>query len=306
MKRLALALTASVLALSMSSGNAANAAVPDCPSQVPIVSSSWLESHASMSNLVIIDVRTAADYGAGHISDSINIPFVTPLSTWITMRDDLLLELPATSDLFTALGSFGITKDSRVVLVTGANDPPYAQAGGTRVAITLMYAGLANVSILNGGYPKWVADGMTTTTDVPTITPVTFDGVANDAAFVDINYVHAAIGRTTIVDARAANVYSGAVVEPYANKAGHIPSAVSMPTPSLFNTDGTYKSPWDLAAIANNAIGYDRSKEVIVYCGVGGYASTALFVLTRVLGYQNVKFYDGSAQEWVKYYDMEL
>ena len=58
--------------------------------------------------------------------------------------------------------------------------------------------------------------------------------------------------------------------------------------------------------IATDVVGSDKDKEIIAYCGVGGYASTVWFVLTQILDYTNVKVYDGSAQEWVLTYDMEV
>jgi thiosulfate/3-mercaptopyruvate sulfurtransferase len=305
-KRAVLGLLASMLVTAVCPGGVAHAAETAVPPQAPIVSSTWLESQATTPNLVVIDTRSADEYEAGHIPNSVSIPFATPVSAWSAARNGLTLELPEASELFGTLGDAGVTRSSRVVVVTGANDPPYAQAGGTRVAMTLMHAGLSGISILDGGYPKWVADHKATTTDVPRTVPAAFDGAFGHVRFVGTDDVHAAVGRTTIVDARAANVYSGEVVEPFATKAGHIPSAVSVPTPSLFNADGTYKTSRQLASIVEAAVGGDRGKEIIVYCGVGGYATTTLFVLTRVLGYQNVRFYDGSAQEWVTRYDMEL
>ena len=101
-----------------------------------------------------------------------------------------------------------------------------------------------------------------------------------------------------------AEVYAGDVIEPYAPKAGHIETAVSLPTISIWNADGTYKTEEELEELAFNAIGDDKNKEVIIYCGVGGYASSWYYILTDVLKYKNVKIYDGSAQEWVLYNDM--
>jgi len=97
------------------------------------------------------------------------------------------------------------------------------------------------------------------------------------------------------------------VQEPWCAYVGHIPTAKNLPTPSLWNvkTDEsgnavyiTYKSILTLWIMAMKVVGWNRCKEIIVYCGVGGYASTTYFILKEVLGYPNVKFYDGSAQEW--------
>lgn len=269
----------------------------------PIVSTSWLGDNLNLRDLVIVDVRTSEEYDAGHITNSISIPFVVPFSAWITMKDDLLLELPEKSELFNMLGSFGITKKSKVVLVGGTADP-YAMAAAPRVADTLIYAGVKNVSILDGGYTKWASEGRPVTTEVPSITAKVFNGKINNKIFVSKEYVKDNIGQSVIIDARDAEVYSGEIIEPYAQKPGHIPTAKSLPTPLMWNEDGTYKSTSELKELVKGVA--DKGDKIIVYCGVGGYASAWWFILTEVLGYNNVKFYDGSAQEWSLNYDMVL
>ncbi|MCC6604447.1 MAG: sulfurtransferase [Anaerolineae bacterium] len=274
------------------------------------VSADWLEANSSLNNLVILDIRSSAEYEAGHIPGSINEPFEVPFSAWITMRDDLLLELPDKADLFSAIGALGITKQSVVVVVTqGTAVPPFPLANATRVADTLIYAGVRHVTILDGGYAKWVEDGKAETQDVPTITPVSFRGSVNHRMFVTIDYVVRQINKprgAILVDARDADVYNGLVIEPWADKPGHIPTARSLPAPLLWNEDGTYKSHDELKALAEAVVGTNRNKEIIVYCGVGGYSSSWWYVLTQELGYTNVKIYDGASQEWVRYYDMVL
>jgi thiosulfate/3-mercaptopyruvate sulfurtransferase len=269
----------------------------------PIVSTSWLGNNLNLKDLVIVDVRTSEEYDAGHIANSISIPFVVPFSAWITMKDDLLLELPEKSELFNMLGSYGITKKSKVVLVGGTSDL-YAMAAAPRVADTLIYAGVKNVSILDGGYTKWASEGRQVTTEVPAITAKVFDGKINDKIFVSKEYVKNNIGKSVIIDARDAEVYSGEIIEPYSQKPGHIATAKSLPAPLMWNEDGTYKSTEELKNLVKGVA--DKGDKIIVYCGVGGYASAWWFVLTEVLGYNNVKFYDGSAQEWSMNYDMVL
>jgi thiosulfate/3-mercaptopyruvate sulfurtransferase len=285
----------------------------------PVVSTDWLAANKNMKNLVIIDIRGPDAYSAGHIPGSINEPFVTgfdpctgPTSKWIIgSKDCLWLQLPNANDLLATVGKLGITKDSRVVIVTAPNpkEPPYfGLANATRVADTLIYAGVTNVAILDGGYPKWVADGRPTDKQAPAISSVTYQAAVNEAMFVPIDYVQQHIADAVIIDARDAGVYAGAVTEPFASKPGHIPNAKSLPAPWIWNEnpDGTYtyKDSNTLRAMASGVIGNPGNQEIIVYCGVGGYASSWWFAFTQVLGYQNVKIYDGSAQEWVKHYDM--
>lgn len=290
----------------------------------PIVSTEWLSANSQLENLVIIDIRGPADYAAGHIPGSMNEPFVTafnpctgPTSHWIIgTKDCLWLEVPGVDDLMSTIGKLGITKDSRVVIVTAPNakEPPfYGLANATRVADTLIYAGVKNVAILDGGYPKWVSEKRATTKEVPAVKSVTYQGEVNKAMFVTANYVKSRSKEAVIIDARDANIYSGLGIEPFTDKAGHIPNAKSLPAPSIWNQnpDGTYtyKDPKTLGKMASGVMAESadpRSQEIIVYCGVGGYASSCWFVLTQVLGYQNVKLYDGSAQQWAKNYDMVI
>jgi thiosulfate/3-mercaptopyruvate sulfurtransferase len=278
----------------------------------PIVSTEWLSAHSP--EVVILDIRSPADYAAGHIPGSISEPFVTafdptcrgPSSNWIIgSKDCLWLQLPETEDLFKTIGNLGITKDSLVVIVTAPNpnEPPYyGLANATRVADTLIYAGVKNVAILDGGYPKWVAERKPTSKDAPKVNPITYNNKVNKEMFVSTEYVRKHIGKAAIVDARDAEVYFGVAIEPFAPKEGHIPTASSLPTPWMWklNPDGTYvyRDKNTLRAMASGVMGRHRDKEIIVYCGVGGYASSWWFVLSQVLGYGNVRIFDGSIQEW--------
>ena len=277
----------------------------------PVVSADWLASHSDMSNLVIVDIRTNSEYATGHITNSINIPFEARVSAWIIMKDDLLLEVPEKDDLFNTLGAHGITKHSTVVVVTsGPAEPPYPLADATRVADTLIYSGLKNVSILDGGYAKWLDEGRPTTREIPAIHPVNYHGRVKKKMFVSIDYVKKLTEKngkkSILIDARDANVYDGSVIEPFADKAGHIPTAQLLPTVLIWNKDGTYKSKQELKDLAEAVVDNNKRREIVVYCGVGGYAGSWWFVLTQLLDYRNVKMYDGAAQEWARYYDMVL
>lgn len=315
------ALLASILIVSLIAGCAAFTRDEAPPGRMiePVVSTDWLSDNQDLADLVIIDIRSPDAYGAGHIAGAINEPFVTgfdpctgPTSNWIVgSKDCLWLERPDANDLFATIGNIGITNDSAVVIVTAPNpkEPPYfGLANATRVADTLIYAGVANVAILDGGHPKWVSEGRPTTKQAPAVSPVTYQGTVNEAMFVPASYLHKRGADAVIIDARDVAVYFGAVVEPFAKKAGHIPKAKSLPAPWIWdwNPDGayTYKDPQALGTMAAGVAGPPGNQEIIVYCGVGGYASSWWFVLSQKLGYQNVKIYDGSAQEWSKNYDM--
>ncbi len=290
----------------------------------PLVSAQWLRYNQWRHNLVILDIRGDAAYDAGHIRGSI---VSTPFFNWSINApfgpDAPWMELPPVEDLFETLGNHGITKNTWVVVVGTSSGPTipgvgpiglFNNADPTRVAMTLIYAGVKEVAILNGAIEAWIDAGYPLTTDIPVITPVTYDGQVKASMMVDTAYVESKIGKATIVDARDLIVYNGGMTEPWAPLAfGHIPTARSLPTPDLWNVvwneagdfviSASYKDKAELRDLARDVVGsrwYYRwcRKQIIVYCGVGGYASTVFFVLSEVLGYSNVKVYDGSMQAW--------
>ncbi|EGS17845.1 uncharacterized protein CTHT_0072010 [Thermochaetoides thermophila DSM 1495] len=284
----------------------------------PTVSPWWLKLCKPHLDLVVIDLRSADEYAANHIPGSFSLPF-EPVSAWSNMGPgDLLLEMPPSADIFATLGSIGVSNPNpatKVVLVNGVGNPAFPQAASPRVATTLKYAGISEgrVSVLDGGFPAWLSEGYPVTTAVPTPTPRTYTATEDRSFLVNISYVAERINKKHqhiyIIDGRDEAVYNGTILEEWADKPGHIPSAVNLPAKYVWNPDGSWKSPLELLAQLRSKVGYGVSRsygEIIVYCGVGGYASTWYFVLTRILGFDNVKMYDGSAQEWSKYYDMEL
>jgi thiosulfate/3-mercaptopyruvate sulfurtransferase len=284
----------------------------DAPSSTrkidPIVSTDWLSKNSELKDLVILDVRTKEEYAAGHIAKAVNAPFLVPVSAWIVVKDDLILEVPEEAALFSTIGSCGIKNDSLVVVVTSApkpGEPPYSIANATRVAFTLIYAGVPSVAILDGGHTKWEKENKSITKDAVSPTAGTFKGKLRKSMLVSKEYVKEHLGKALLIDARNGDVYYGATVEPFASKPGHIRTAKSLPTPWMWNAkDWTYQDKKSLGAMVSGLSGKEKPKEIITYCGVGGYGSTMWFVLSEVLGHKNVKLYDGSAQEWAKHYDM--
>jgi thiosulfate/3-mercaptopyruvate sulfurtransferase len=270
----------------------------------PLVSTEWLAEHLQDPGLVILDIRSGGDYLAGHIPNAIQIP----AGLWSTVRDFLDLELPDEDVLFYLIGCAAITDNSTVVVVHRTEDPArrttYLLADASRVADTLIYAGIQNTAILDGGYDKWKNEGRKVSAAMILPLPASYRGEVNKGMLASREYIQEHTGKCLIIDARDPEVYFGATVEAFAPKAGHIPGAKNLPAAWIWNADGTYKKEEILRELASGIIEKDTSGEIIIYCGVGGYASTWWFVLTQMLGFRNVKLYDGSAQEWIRYYDM--
>lgn len=279
----------------------------------PLVTPSWLERCAQHLDLVTFDLRDAEAYAASHIPDSLSAPF-GPVSVWSEIGPNgLLLEMPPSEGLFEALGNVGIGPATKVVLVNGVGEPAFPQAAGPRVALTLKYAGVeeGRVAVLDGGFPGW-EEAFPVTSEVVEAIPVTYSAEEDRSFLVDMEYVAANLHKQGegiyLLDGRDTEVYVGAVMEDWTQKAGHIPGAISLPAVDVWTEDGGYKSPAELLAWVRAAVGdvSQKQEQLIVYCGVGGYASVLHFVLTRVLGFENVVVYDGSAQEWSRHYDMEV
>ena len=266
----------------------------------PLVSVDWLEEHLGAEGPAIIDLRSAEDYEAGHIPGAISVPFVL-VSAWSDCTEELILELPPEESLMKTIGDCGLTFESRVVLVGRLPvppEPPYPLADPVRVAATLMYAGVQNVAVLDGGHAKWVEEGKETTTEVPKVAGVSYESIVDAETWVSTDYVKERMGKAILVDGRDPEVYFGVSVEPFAEMEGHIPTARNLPMVWVWEEDGTYRSLDIIRQMAEGVIGADRDLEIICYCGAGGYASAWWFLLTQALGYENVKIYDGSMEAW--------
>jgi thiosulfate/3-mercaptopyruvate sulfurtransferase len=281
---------------------------------LPIVSTEWLAVNFDTPNLVVLDMRNTEDYAAGHLPGSVNFPAFPNWYINEAMGEELpWMELPDKKDLFATIGNAGISSNSMVVIIARSADSPtegpafYSLTKAARVAITLIYAGIKNVSILNGGYDMWKAEGRAISTQAFGPKAISYDGKANDAIFVSKDYVARSIGNSIIIDTRDTDSYFGIEPDFTAKRAGHIPTAKSLPAPWFWQTKEDqsletaflmWKDPAEIKEIALAVVGEDLNKEIIDYCGVGGFASPVWFLLTQVVGYKDVKFYDGSMQEW--------
>jgi thiosulfate/3-mercaptopyruvate sulfurtransferase len=211
--------------------------------------------------------------------------------------------MPDDADIFKTIGDAGIKTGSTVIVVHKA-DNPFPLADANRVADTLLYAGVSDVAVLDGGHDKWTSEARPLSCDLVEPHRVEFSNETDKTMFVSRDYVRKQLGKSVILDTRSADAYFGATKE--SARAGHIQGAKSLPTPWVWNSDGTYKDIDELREIAVSIAGEPGSREIIIYCGAGGFTSTWWFILTQLLGYKNVKFYDGSMQDWVRDPDLPM
>ena len=261
----------------------------------PIVNTTWLEQNLNNAKVVIVDIRKVEDYKAGHIPNAVNVFY----GSWAIMKGGLRNELPANDDLFDVIGSAGIGPDSVVVLV-GKTDAIPDRTDISRVAWTLKYAGILNVAILDGGYNKWTADKKAVSTDALKPKAKPYQAKVNESLFAAKDYVIKNIGKAIIVDVREPDFYKGIKKLDFVAKTGRIPKAVNLPTSQAYKPDGTFKDKAELMKIVSDAVGNDMTKEIITYCDTGKVCTGWSFLMTELMGYKNVKVYDGSSEEWTK------
>ncbi len=261
----------------------------------PVVTTKFLSDHLNNDELVIIDIRKSDEYNSGHIPGSINIPF----PAWSVRRDGLDLEMPDDNDLSCLLSYAGLTADSGVIIVNSAAGV-YPLADACRTADTLIYAGIDNVSILDQGYEQWVKENRPVSSEPVKPAATSFRVSPDMSMVVNMSYVKDRIGDSVLIDARNPEVYFGIVLEASSSRPGHIPGAKCLPAQWLWTSEGAYRDKEQYKEIAENILENKADKEIIIYCGVGGFTSAWWYVFTRILKYKNVKFYNGSAQDWAK------
>lgn len=262
-----------------------------------VVSAAWLALHANDPDLVLLHVGTKPTYDAGHIANA----------RYVTLRDltlgdgagaGLTLEMLAPDALHDRLAALGISDRSRIIVYQ--SDDQWTQS--TRVMLTLDYAGLSNVSWLDGGQKAWTKAGQPLSAEVPEVkagalAPLKLRPIVVDAEFVK---AHLNTPAFAIVDARLPAFYDGTRTggrAPAEHKTGHVAGALSAPFDSFVSPDVQLKPADEIAAVFRRA-GVKPGDTVIGYCHIGQQATAMLFA-ARSLGYR-VVLYDGSFEDWSK------
>ena len=260
-----------------------------------LVSTEWAAAHLNdpKVRLVEVDVDTSA-YASGHIPGAVGWNWQTQLQD--NVRRDLISK-PALEEL---LGKSGISNDTTILLYGDNNNWFAAYA-----LWQLQYYGHKDVRLINGGRKKWVEEKRPLTTDAPNVTATTYRATGpNEALRAHKEEVFAILDKRNgqLVDVRSVDEFTGKIIAPpgmseTAQRAGHIPGAINVPWAQAANEDGTFKSAEALAQLYGGK-GVNGSGEIIAYCRIGERSSHTWFVLKYLLGYDNVKNYDGSWTEW--------
>lgn len=259
-----------------------------------LVTADWAEKNLGTEGIVFVEVdEDTTAYDAGHIPGAVKINWTTEL------QDPVRRDVVTKEQFEQLLSGKGIGNDDLVVLYGGNNNWFAAYAYWE-----FKLYGHANVKLLDGGRKKWELDGRTLTTDVqerPATTYTAQDPDLSIRAFRD--EVVDAIGSKNLVDVRSPDEFTGRILAPahlpqeQSQRPGHVPTAINIPWSKAANEDGTFKSDDELRELYA-AEGYDEGKPTIAYCRIGERSSHTWVVLHELLGYSDVKNYDGS---WTEY-----
>lgn len=252
-----------------------------------------LNNLVDSNSAVIIDIRDAEAYQAGHIPGAISVQ----TSEFYEDRDGVE-KLAAGPEKFSQLlSNIGVTKDKQVIIYSAGNDLKHA----TRVWWVFHMYGHQNVQVLDGGIDFWKALGYELSTEEVTPSAAEYTVTESDVqkdTVATVEEVKAALNSNTIiVDCRNTDYFQGKVAK--AARAGHIAGAILINASENLNDDMTFKNAAELAEMYA-AYGITENTPVIVYCNTGTTASVHYFALTQILGYTNVQLFDASLMGWAE------
>ena len=267
--------------------------------KTPLVTTKWLHEHLEDPDVRTIEVSLKNDdtaYRQGHI----------PGAAWWYWKaycwDPTDREFITPEQMAAHLGAAGISPDSTLVLY---GDPVQF---GCYAFWTLTMAGHRDIRLLDGARTKWQNEGRPMSTDIPTFEPVPYVASQGETSMrVGRDNVRASLDdpERLLLDLRSPEEYSGERVKAYGNfdhgaeRGGRIPGAKHLYFRRLLNDDDTFKTAEELrAAFSSVGVKPDRNQKIVCYCRLSHRASLAWFALSHVLGYENVKIYDGSWTEW--------
>ena len=261
-----------------------------------LVSTEWAAEHLNdpKIRLIEVDVDTTA-YDQGHIPGAVGWNWQTQL------QDNVRRDLIDKTELEQLLGRSGVTNDTTILLYGDNNNWFAAYA-----LWQLKYYGHKDVRLINGGRKKWIEEKRPLTTEPAKLTLATYRASGPDESIrarkEELSDVINHKKEAKLVDVRSVDEFTGKIIAPpgmseTAQRAGHIPGAANIPWAQAANEDGTFKSA-DALKQLYGAKGITGNDEIIAYCRIGERSSHTWFVLKYLLGYDNVKNYDGSWTEW--------
>ena len=254
-----------------------------------VISAKELKILAKSGDVIIVSARQASDYSSKHIDGAINIDHKN-----LYKPEGVPSMLKSADEIAKIFGEKGISEKSKIVIYdTGSN-----KAAG-RLYWIFKYLGASDVNILDGHLKGWGKVRGKVTKNATKITSTTFKATPNATILTDMPYVkaHKDDSNVVLLDVRSADEFAGTDTDKKIKRYGHIPSAVNLEFKSVINEDGTIKSQEEITKIVT-AAGITSDKEIILYCASSVRAGIVYMALTDILGYKNVKVYDGAYYEW--------
>jgi thiosulfate/3-mercaptopyruvate sulfurtransferase len=263
-----------------------------------LVTTEWVAQNLNAPNtrLVEVDVDTSA-YDQGHIPGAVGWNWQTQL------QDNVRRDLIDRAALEALLGKSGIDNETTILLY-GDNNNWFAAYAFWQ----LKYYGHKDLRLINGGRKKWLEEKRPLSTEAAKVTLATYKASGPDESIRayrdDVRDVVEGKRKGQLVDVRSVDEFTGKIIAPpgmteTAQRAGHIPTAANVPWAQAAAEDGTFKSADELASLyQGKGVTGSGVQEVIAYCRIGERSSHTWFVLKYLLGYDNVKNYDGSWTEW--------
>ena len=270
----------------------------------PLVNTNWVANNLEHKKIVLIDLRSKIDGGSyetylvGHIPSSVHSDYLK--DGWRVGRDDVVGLLPTEKQFEVLARKLGVSQDSHVVLIpAGVSSTDFGSSA--RAYWTFKVFGHEKVSILNGGYASWIAAHPELIERGAPASPAPGDFVARfqPQGYIATDEVAQLVGKTdtaTLLDGRNEAQYYGEAKHPKAVQPGRIPGAQLLFQEIAYDVDNNQlKSVGKLQALYADV---RADQPVISYCNTGHWAATNWFVLSEVLGRNDVKLYDGSMVEW--------
>src|ERR1700748_3497414 len=259
-----------------------------------IVSTEWVAQHLDDPGLVVAGSdEDVVLYETGHVPGAVKLDWHTELNDPVT-RDYV-----DGAGFARLMSEKGISRDTTLVLYGDKNNWWAAYA----LWVTKLF-GHPDVRLMDGGRAKWIAEGRPLSTDTPKPAPADYPDIARDDAHIRVfkDQVLAHLGQP-MIDVRSPGEYSGELLhmpdypQEGALRGGHIPGAMSVPWARAAAEDATFKTRAELEALARGAPGLTPDDEVLVYSRIGERSSHTWFVLQHLLGFGDVRNYDGSWNE---------
>ncbi len=261
-----------------------------------LVSTAWVAENLKTPGVVIVESdEDVLLYESGHIPGAVKIDWHTELN------DQVIRDYVQGPEFAEMMSSKGISRDDTIVVYGDKSNWWAAYA-----MWVFKLFGHADVRLMDGGRAKWEAEGREMTREKPQRERSDYPVVERNDAPIRalLPEVLEAIGQIPLIDVRSPQEYTGERThmpdypEEGALRGGHIPTAHSVPWATAANDDGTFKSADQLRKIYIDDLGLGKTDVAYAYCRIGERSSHTWFVLSYLLGFENVKNYDGSWTEW--------